>query len=84
MSGLNDWLDLSGEQQTAILQEDLDGRLAARRRRDAERAEKFAPRPAPDTSLSPLDSPAVSRGTSPPFPLAAGESNPFPTTERNA
>jgi hypothetical protein len=80
MSGLNDWLDMSGEQQTALLQEDLEQRLAARRRRDAERASAFSARRQP-FSFPLLDSPAVQGGTSLPLPPAAGESNSLSGTE---
>jgi hypothetical protein len=79
MSGLNDWLDMSGDQQTALLQEDLEQRLAARRRRDAERAAAFPARRQP-FSFPLLDSPAVHGGTSRPLPPATGESNSIPAT----
>lgn len=84
MSGLNDWLDMSGDQQTALLQEDLEQRLAARRRRDAEREATFAPRRQPFSSPSPLDSPAVNGGTSRPLPPATGEPNSFHAAEQGA
>jgi len=86
VSGLNDWLDLSGDQQLAILQEDLEERLAARRRRDAERAEKFAPRSTSADSLSLLDPPAKN-AVSPwaaSTPPDAGGSKSLPTPEHIA
>lgn len=81
MSGLNDWLDLSNDQRLAILKEDLEERLAARRRRDAERALKFAPRGA--TPLDPPANHAVTPWTAAASP-AAGGSNSTPSTEHIA
>jgi hypothetical protein len=85
MSGLNDWLDLSGAQQMAILQEDLEERLAARRRRDAERALKFAPlRTTPLSILDPPAKNAVSLPWAASTPPDAGGSKSLPKSEHIA
>jgi hypothetical protein len=74
---------------TAQLQSELEAMLAASRCRAAHRARIYpgacAMRSAAGFPLaSLLDSPVVSPGPSLPVPLAAGESNSFPSMEQAA
>jgi hypothetical protein len=84
MSVLSDWLDMSGEQQTALLQEDLEERLAARHRRDGDRANKFGQRRTIANSPFLLDSPVKKAASLGSLPLDAGRSDSLTVTEQAA